>query len=81
MRTRRPIPIHPAGGGSPKDKRGLVVRSPTSPEEQGFFNRLKDELNAPTMADLIRYLAAERALEVGVKLPEKWRIYYENRGE
>ncbi len=53
------------------------MRSPTSPEEQAFFNQLKEALKAPTMADLIRHLAAERGLEVGLELPEKWRIYYE----
>ena len=55
----------------------LVVRAPTSPEEQGFFESLKLELGAPTMADLLRHLAAERGVEVGIELPEKWRIYYE----
>jgi hypothetical protein len=55
------------------------VRAPTSPEEQVFFNQLKESLEAPTMADLIRHLAAERALEIGLELPEKWQIYYEKR--
>lgn len=73
------IPVHRAGGKKPQNKRGLVVRSPTSPEEQKFFRQLKDELGAPTMADLIRYLAAQKAIEIGLKLPPKWRIYYENQ--
>ena len=72
----QPVPTHPAGGGSPRQ---LVVRAPTSPEEQSFFEQLKTRLEAPTMADLLRHLAAERALEIGVELPEKWRIYYEKR--
>lgn len=74
----RPVPTHPAGG-STRQRRVLVVRAPTSPEEQGFFNILKEKLEAPTMADLLRHLAAERAIELGLELPEKWRIYYEAR--
>lgn len=55
------------------------MRAPASPEEQAFFNQLKETLKAPTMADLLRHLAAERALEIGLELPEKWRIYYDKR--
>lgn len=74
------MPIHPGGGNDePQERRGLVVRAPTSPEEQEFFETLKDELKAPTMADMIRYLAAECALDVGIELPERWRPYYKKR--
>jgi len=31
------------------------------------------------MADLLRHLAAECAIEIGLELPEKWQIYYEKR--
>lgn len=73
----RPVPSHPSSGEGVRGRRVLVARAPTTPEEQAFFNRLKDAVMAPTMADLIRYAVAKVALERGVEIPEKWQPYYE----
>ena len=58
------------------DDRERVVRAKSSVIEHEFFEKLSEKLKAPSMADLLRYLAAEKGLEVGLKLPEKWRPYY-----
>jgi len=68
----RPVPMHPAD-----DERARVVRAKSSAQEQAFFEQLCRRLKAPTMADLLRYLAAEKGLEVGIVLPEAWQPYYE----
>jgi len=68
------VNIHPGGD----DARGLVVRATTSPEEQAFFLKLKKEMNAPTMADLLRHCCVKIAIQEGVEidLPQAWRALY-----
>lgn len=70
--------IHPGGEGV-RGRRGLCVRATTSPEEQAFFLKMKSEMNAPTISDLIRHCCVRIALEEGleIELPEAWRALYE----
>jgi len=72
-----PVPIHPSGKGT-RGKRTLVVRAPTSLEEQAFFLKLKEKMNSPTMSDLIRYCCVRISIEedLSLALPENWRQYY-----
>ena len=70
----RPVPMHP--GDADRER---VVRAKSSVVEHEFFERLSGKLKAPTMADLLRYLAAEKGLELGLKLPETWRPYYDKK--
>lgn len=74
----KPVLIHPGGRGV-RGRRSLVVRAPTSPDEQAFFLKLKKEMGAPTMSDLIRHCCVRIALEEGleIELPESWKPLYE----
>lgn len=72
----RPVPTHPSSGEGVRGRRVLVARAPTTPDEQAFFEQLKEKVMAPTMADLIRYAVVKVALENDVEIPERWRPYY-----
>jgi len=54
------------------------VRATTSPEEQAFFLKMKEEMKAPTMSDLIRHCCIRIAIEedLEIELPEGWRALY-----
>lgn len=54
------------------------MRATTSPEEQAFFLKMKVEMKAPTMSDLIRHCCVRIAIEEGLELelPESWRALY-----
>lgn len=73
----QPVPIHPSGKGV-RGKRTLVVRAPTSLEEQAFFVKLKEKMHAPTMSDLIRYCCVRISIdeEIDLELPKSWQQYY-----
>lgn len=72
-----PVPSHPSSGEGERGRRMLCARAPTTLDEQAFFNRLRDAVLAPSMADLIRYAVSKIAIENGVEIPEKWRPYYD----
>lgn len=69
------IPVH-RGSGEP---RKTVVRAPTTEEEQKFFEELKKNLDAPTMADLLRYCCAKTAKKNGLKIPRSWERHYSSK--
>ena len=77
MPSKTVVHIHPGGQGI-RGKRILVVRAPTSPEEQAFFLKIKKAMSAPTMSDLIRHCCVRIALEeeLEIEIPEAWRALY-----